>query len=224
MFISSKKIWILSLYSFFAFSSTAFAVCEIADDSVAKGLYGHALSYYEMCTTNNPDSEDYYKLGSLYYRGLGLTYPDYGSATVFFKEAAFRGHAPSMLFLGLMAVKGEGLEAPDKIEGYKWFMLAAERPANKWIYGFDTADTPKSSEYLKSIGSSLSDDEKQKAASLAGIFKEEVIMRSAARVFDEQELLTFKENYSKDENSRKQALRDLKSKMSPASATTDNKE
>ncbi len=204
------------LFSFAATTSQAFATCEMGDTSLKKGLYGHALSYYEMCVSEKPDSEDYYKLGNLYYKGLGLTAPDYSSASEFFGKAAKRGHAPSMLFLGLMAARGNGLEAPDNIEGYKWFLLAAERPSNKWIYGFDTNDTPKALAYLKQIASAMTDEEKQEATVRAGLFKEEIIMEQAEKFLTPNGLIAFKNAYAKGDENRRKALEKLKTAMESA--------
>lgn len=209
-----RYVFYASLFSAVISPSFAVAKCEMADSSVEKGLYGLALSYYEMCTAHNPDSQDFYKLGSLYYKGLGLPHPDYSSASAFFKEAAERGHAPSMMFLGLMAMRGEGLEKPDYIEAYKWFMLAAERPENKWIYGFDTEDNPKAVDYLTNTGNSLTDADKQKAAELAGFYKEKIIMRQAEKLFAPAAFDNFKADYAKDDKSRKKALDNLKEQMS----------
>ena len=211
------KVAVILLFSMTVLSYHAFAECKKGEKSIEKGKYGNAIFYYELCANNHPDSEDLYKLATLYYKGLGASEPRYDSAKNFFNKAAKRGHAPSMLFLGIMEVEGKGTDSPDITEGYKWFMLASERPENKWIYGFDTADTPKSFEYMKKMDASLSPDQKQKAIELAGLYKEEIIMEQANKFFSESELEEFQNSYKKSDKDRKVALENLKSKMASES-------
>ena len=217
------KSVVTSLLFSTCFVSSAFAECPVANKAVARGEYGQALSYYEMCLANTPDSEDYYKLASLYYKSMGLTAADYILAEKFYSLAAKRGHAPSMLFLGLMALNGNNRDSVDKVDAYKWFMLASERPENKWIYGFYTADTPKSVEYLRQVGATLSDEEKEKASVLAGRYKEEIIMQQAERIYgaDTPELKDFRDGYYASDEMRERVLGELKLRMQSEPEDTD---
>ena len=68
----------------------------------------------------------------------------------------------------------------------------------------------------------MTDEEKQKAAVLAGFYKEEVIIKQANKFFSEDELKTFTDSYAKGADERKEALENLKAKMAAESESQQN--
>ena len=88
---------------------------------------------YIYCSEEENDAEAQYKLGSMYYQGIGLPKPDFRRAAAFFSRSANNGYAPAQVKLGLLYWRGEGVEKNLKM-AHKWLYLAQEPENMRWFY------------------------------------------------------------------------------------------
>ena len=204
--------FLILLALFLAASLSANAACGNADEAVKKGNYKQAVNYYRMCATRE-DASSMYKLASLYAKGLGISSPDKKAARKYYLKAANLGYAPAQMMIGADLIL-ENASSADKTEGYKWLLLAAEKPDNKWIYPIkDTADSGKAVQYLKQLNSLVSSREKKNAMAAAGLFKQQKIFHMAKLVLNKDEYQEFMIAYEKEGDARTAALAELKQKV-----------
>ena len=79
------------------------------------------------------DAEAQYRLGGQYAIGLGdIIKKDEAEAAKWYRKAADQGHVPAQAAIGVMYVTGLGVKM-DRVEAYKWLLLAAEQRANESI-------------------------------------------------------------------------------------------
>ena len=203
--------FLILLALFLAASLSANAACGNADEAVKKGNYKQAVNYYRMCATRE-DASSMYKLASLYAKGLGISSPDKKAARKYYLKAANLGYAPAQMMIGADLIL-ENASSADKTEGYKWLLLAAEKPDNKWIYPLsDTADSGKAVQYLKQLNSLVSSREKKDAMAAAGVFKQQKIFQMAKLIFNQDEYNDFMADYEKEGDARAEALEYLRQK------------
>ena len=204
--------FLILLVLFLAVSLPAGAACDNADEAVKKGNYKQAVNYYRMCASRE-DAVSMYKLASLYAKGLGISSPDKKAARAYYLKAANLGYAPAQVMIGADLVL-ENATSADKAEGYKWLLLAAERPDNKWIYPIkDNADSDKAVQYLKQLNSLVSSREKKNAMAAAGLFKQQKIFHMAKLVLNKDEYQEFMIAYEKEGDARAAALAELRQKV-----------
>jgi len=204
--------FLILLVVFLAASLPAGAACDSADEAVKKGNYKQAVNYYRMCASRE-DAASMYKLASLYAKGLGISSPDKKAARIYYLKAADLGYAPAQVMIGADLVL-ENATSVDKTEGYKWLLLAAEKPDNKWIYPIkDTADSNKAVQYLKQLNSLVSSREKKNAMAAAGLFKQQKIFHMAKLVLNKDEYQEFMIAYGKEGDARAAALAELRQKV-----------
>ena len=197
--------FLILLALFLAASLSANAACDNADEAVKKGNYKQAVNYYRMCASKE-DAVSMYKLASLYAKGLGISSPDKKAARKYYFKAANLGYAPAQMMIGVDMIL-ENASSVDKTEGYKWLLLAAEKPDNKWIYPLsDTADSGKAVQYLKQLNSLVTSREKKNAMAAAGIFKQQKIFQMAKLVLGQDEYKEFMMDYEKEGDARAAAL------------------
>ena len=203
--------FLILLALFLAASLSANAACGNADEAVKKGNYKQAVNYYRMCATRE-DASSMYKLASLYAKGLGISSPDKKAARKYYLKAANLGYAPAQMMIGADLIL-ENASSTDKTEGYKWLLLAAEKPDNKWIYPLsDTADSGKAVQYLKQLNSLVSSREKKDAMAAAGVFKQQKVFQMAKLIFNQDEYNDFMADYEKEGDARAEALEYLRQK------------
>ena len=203
--------FLILLALFLAASLSANAACGNADEAVKKGNYKQAVNYYRMCATRE-DASSMYKLASLYAKGLGISSPDKKAARKYYLKAANLGYAPAQMMIGADLIL-ENASSADKTEGYKWLLLAAEKPDNKWIYPLsDTADSGKAVQYLKQLNSLVSSREKKDAMAAAGVFKQQKVFQMAKLIFNQDEYNDFMADYEKEGDARAEALEYLRQK------------
>ena len=70
------------------------------------------------------DVEAQFNLGTIYYKGEGVT-QDYELAVKWFRKAAERGHAKAQYSLGYMYYYEQGVTPDDFKKAFKWFRKAA---------------------------------------------------------------------------------------------------
>ena len=203
--------FLILLALFLAASLSANAACGNTDEAVKKGNYKQAVNYYRMCATRE-DASSMYKLASLYAKGLGISSPDKKAARKYYLKAANLGYAPAQMMIGADLIL-ENASSADKTEGYKWLLLAAEKPDNKWIYPLsDTADSGKAVQYLKQLNSLVSSREKKDAMAAAGVFKQQKVFQMAKLIFNQDEYNDFMADYEKEGDARAEALEYLRQK------------
>lgn len=199
-------------------TSVAEAACPAADQALANKQYADAISAFDACVANDGQPDDYYKLATLYYKGLGLDAPDPSSSIQYYRMAANLGYAPAQAFLGLILFEGKGTE-PNKVEGYSWLLLAADTPENKWFYTRDTADTPKAAQYVQQKEPAMSEEELAMARVQADMFKDGVISSLAHTHYTDEEYNVFMEAYNSGDDVRKEdIIKNLKFKINASNA------
>jgi len=109
------------------------ADCTFAEQAEKSGKISIAYMQYIYCSEEENDAEAQYKLGSMYYQGVGLSRPDFRRAAAFFSRSANNGYAPAQVKLGLLYWRGEGVEKNLKI-AHKWLYLAQEPDETRWFY------------------------------------------------------------------------------------------
>ena len=111
----------------------AMARCAFAEQAEKSGKYNVAYMQYIYCAEEENDAEAQYKLGTMYYQGVGLSRPDFRRAVAFFSRAANNGYAPAQVKLGLLYWRGEGVEKNLRM-AHKWLFLAQEPADMRWFY------------------------------------------------------------------------------------------
>lgn len=203
--------FLVLLAVFLAAALSASAACGNADEAVKKGNYKQAVNYYRMCASKE-DAASMYKLAALYAKGLGISYPDKRAAKKYYLKAAELGYAPAQMMIGVDLVLGNA-SSSDRTEGYKWLLLAAEKPDNKWIYPLkDTADSDKAVKYLKQLDSLVSSREKKDAMVAAGVFKQQKVFQMAKLALNQDEYQDFMAGYEAEGDARAAALAELRQK------------
>ncbi len=117
----------------FVFSGTADASCSFAEQAEKSGKMKVAYVQYIYCAEEENDAEAQYKLGEMFYKGIGLPRPDFRRAVAFFSRSAKNGYAPAQVKLGLLYWRGEGIEKNLKM-AHKWLYLAQEPADMRWFY------------------------------------------------------------------------------------------
>ena len=189
------------------------AKCVVADKAISEGRFADAISYYQMCI-NNGEAEAPYKLGSLYYQGKGGKKADRKRARSLFKTAAERGNTSAQALLGVMLISGDGGEV-NRTEGYKWLLLANEKPGNKWFYLQNPGNETKVKSYLERAGKSLTNEEKAKSKQLAAEWKTITIAANAKKIFasSASEYESFINRYNSAGPLRREAIADFTAKV-----------
>ncbi len=114
-------------------SAGAKAACTFAEQAEKSGKIDIAFMQYIYCAEEENDPEAQYKLGAMYYQGVGLPRPDFRRAVAFFSRAANNGYAPAQVKLGLLYWRGEGIAKNLKM-AHKWLYLAQEPENMRWFY------------------------------------------------------------------------------------------
>lgn len=138
------------LFIFFLFvTSNAKAACTFAEQAEKSGKINIAFMQYIYCAEEENDAEAQYKLGSMYYQGVGLPRPDFRRAVAFFSRAANNGYAPAQVKLGLLYWRGEGITKNLRL-AHKWLYLAQEPENMRWFYYYGPSfDKTAASVYSK---------------------------------------------------------------------------
>ena len=123
----------LAIAVFLLTSGGAKAACTFAEQAEKSGKINIAFMQYIYCAEEENDAEAQYKLGSMYYQGVGLPRPDFRRAVAFFSRAANNGYAPAQVKLGLLYWRGEGIAKNLKM-AHKWLYLAQEPENMRWFY------------------------------------------------------------------------------------------
>lgn len=125
------------------------AGCTFAEQAEKSGKTYIAFMQYIYCAEEENDPEAQYKLGTMYYQGIGLPRPDYRRAAAFFSRSANNGYAPAQVKLGLLYWRGEGVEKNLKM-AHKWLYLAQEPAQMRWFYNVGpSSDAVAASMYAK---------------------------------------------------------------------------
>lgn len=139
----------LAIAVFLLMSAEARAACTFAEQAEKSGKIYIAFMQYIYCAEEENDVEAQYKLGEMYYKGVGLKRPDFRRAVAFFSRAANNGYAPAQVKLGLLYWRGEGVTKDLKM-AHKWLYLAQEPENMRWFYYVGpSADKTASSIYAK---------------------------------------------------------------------------
>lgn len=109
------------------------AECPLAEQAEKNGKYNIAYMQYIYCAEEENDVDAQFKLGTMFYQGLGLSKPDFRRAVAFFARAADNGYAPAQVKLGLLYWRGEGIEK-NLLKAHKWLYLAQEPADVRWFY------------------------------------------------------------------------------------------
>ena len=125
----------LTVFMMMLMPGIASAECRFAEQAEKAGKLNIAYMQYLYCAEEENDSESQYKLGTMYYQGIGLKRPDFRRAVFFFSRAANNGYAPAQVKLGLLYWRGEGVEKNLKM-AHKWLYLAQEPADVRWFYYF----------------------------------------------------------------------------------------
>ena len=195
---------------FIFYTSLVFSVranCIIGDKAIAENRYKDAASYYYMCIDKG-EAEAGYKLGSLYYQGIGGKPVDKDTARTLFKIAAERGNTAAQGLLGVMLITGDGGEI-NRPEGYKWLLLANETEEDKWFYFQRPKTEEKIKEYLMRFSKRLTNEEKATGKRLAGEWKIQKISSNARELFSSKEYASFIRRYNSSKLSRREAIKDF---------------
>lgn len=128
-----KMLCRLVIVVFLLISGVAKAACPFAEQAEKSGKINIAFMQYIYCAEEENDAEAQYKLGSMFYQGVGLPHPDFRRAVAFFSRAANNGYAPAQVKLGLLYWRGEGITKNLKM-AHKWLYLAQEPENMRWFY------------------------------------------------------------------------------------------
>ncbi|MCQ2965131.1 MAG: sel1 repeat family protein [Alphaproteobacteria bacterium] len=128
----------------------ALAECDWAVDAEKSGKIDVALMQYLYCAEDENDVDAQYSLGTLFYKGLGISAPDYKKAALFYSKAAKQGYAPAQVKLGLLFWRGEGVQK-DLREAYKWLYLAQEDSELRWFYPVGVSQSPDAEQIFHKI-------------------------------------------------------------------------
>ena len=158
-------VFLFSVLMLFIFPMEASASCSFAEQAEKSGKMMIAYMQYIYCSEEENDAEAQYKLGEMYYKGIGLSRPDYKRAVAFFYRSAKNGYAPAQVKLGLLYWRGEGIEKNLKM-AHMWLYLAQE-PANmRWFYFVGPSQDPNAASLYAKISSAIkaqNKKEKEKA-------------------------------------------------------------
>lgn len=142
----------LAIAVFLLMSGGAKAACSFAEQAEKSGKINIAFMQYIYCAEEQNDAESQYKLGEMYYKGVGLKRPDFRRAVAFFSRAANNGYAPAQVKLGLLYWRGEGI-AKNLLMAHKWLYLAQEPEDMRWFYYVGpSSDKTAASMYAKLNG------------------------------------------------------------------------
>jgi len=146
------------------------AECSFAEQAEKSGKINIAYMQYIYCSEEENDAEAQYKLGSMFYQGVGLPRPDFRRAVAFFSRSANNGYAPAQVKLGLLYWRGEGIEKNLKM-AHKWLYLAQEPADMRWFYYVGASSDPSASEMYSKINSALEPTDKDVAESMPAPLK-----------------------------------------------------
>ncbi len=108
------------------------------------------------------DARAAFQLGQMSYLGLNGVPQNFTKALQFYTKAAMGGHAQGQLNTGVMYVRGEGMEAPDLVEGYAWLLIAGE---NK---------NEKAASLMQTLSAKLTEEQRKKGEQRAGVLRAEI--------------------------------------------------
>ncbi len=202
------------------FALPAHSECTVADKAVEEGRFAAAVSYYYMCIDRG-EAEAGYRLGSLYYQGKGGKKADRETARTLFKIAAERGNTSAQGLLGVMIITGDGAKEPAKAEGYKWLLLANEKPENKWFYLQTPTEEAKIKDYIARFSKHLTTEEKTESRRLAAKWKQERINQNAKAIFSAKEYESFIRRYNSAGSTRRQAIDDFTTEVNRRNKESD---
>lgn len=109
------------------------AACTLGEQAEKSGRINIAYMQYIYCAEEENDPQAQYRLGAMFYKGIGLPRPDFQRAVAFFARAANNGYAPAQTKLGLLYWRGEGV-TKDLVMAHKWLYLAQEPADMRWFY------------------------------------------------------------------------------------------
>ncbi|MBR1778363.1 MAG: sel1 repeat family protein [Alphaproteobacteria bacterium] len=150
-------------------SGRAEASCAFAEQAEKSGKINIAFMQYIYCAEEENDPEAQYKLGTMYYQGVGLPRPDFRRAAAFFSRGASNGYAPAQVKLGLLYWRGEGVEKNLKM-AHKWMYLAQEQADMRWFYYVGPSSDPSAASMYAKIDSVLKNDKSTISLPLVGDF------------------------------------------------------
>ena len=130
------------------------AECKLAEQAEKSGKIGIAYMQYIYCAEEENDVEAQYKLGSMFYQGVGLSRPDFRRAVAFFSRAANNGYAPAQVKLGLLYWRGEGI-TKNLTMAHKWLYLAQEPENMRWFYYIGASSDPSAAGLYAKIDQAL---------------------------------------------------------------------
>ena len=144
--------FLFSLLMLLVVSENAEASCSFAEQAEKSGKTKIAYMQYIYCAEEENDAEAQYKLGAMYYQGVGLPQPDFRRAVAFFSRSAKNGYAPAQVKLGLLYWRGEGITRNMRM-AHKWLYLAQEPAELRWFYNVGPSfDQTAASMYSKING------------------------------------------------------------------------
>ena len=114
---------------------------------------------YIYCAEEENNAEAQYKLGTMFYQGVGLPRPDFRRAVAFFSRAANNGYAPAQVKLGLLYWRGEGIEK-NLLMAHKWLYLAQEPADMRWFYYVGVSSDSSAEAMYSKINSALNPTDK----------------------------------------------------------------
>lgn len=149
-----KVLFRLTVVMMLLMSGFARAECKFAEQAEKAGKLNIAYMQYIYCAEEENDSESQYKLGTMFYQGVGLPRPDFRRAVFFFSRAANNGYAPAQVKLGLLYWRGEGVEKNLRV-AHKWLYLAQEPADVRWFYYFGPSSDANAQSLYAKIDSAL---------------------------------------------------------------------
>ncbi|MBO4643139.1 MAG: sel1 repeat family protein [Alphaproteobacteria bacterium] len=135
------------------------AECPLAEQAEKNGKYNIAYMQYIYCAEEENDVDAQFKLGTMFYQGLGLSKPDFRRAVAFFARAADNGYAPAQVKLGLLYWRGEGIEK-NLLKAHKWLYLAQEPAEMRWFYYVGSSSDPSAGTIYSKINGALKPTDK----------------------------------------------------------------
>lgn len=114
---------ILFVFVSYGFCVSAFADLEKARDMMEANEFAQALKELKPAArSGNAEAEEL--IGVMYAMGLGVVRDD-RRAFEWYLRAALKGHAGAQSGVGWYYEVGRGIEAPDLIRAYMWYVLSA---------------------------------------------------------------------------------------------------
>lgn len=177
---------LILLFVFLFQSRFAFAECDWAIDAEKSGKIDVAVMQYLYCAEDENDVDAQYSLGSLFYKGSGISAPDYKKAALFYSKAANQGYAPAQVKLGLLFWRGEGVQKNLR-EAYKWLYLAKEDSSLRWFYPTGVTQSPDAEQIFRKIDKFFEEKDRELLESISA-FQYENLKKKAREYLNVDEI------------------------------------